>query len=631
MIEFMRDLGNKIVEKIKRERGLRDKDEAFLYAMTDEVPKKGKELLRVIFSFKDREIRLEPIRRVDEAAVEDYLFIIGDYRKQKITFTKLEDLLRGLLEIKKHLDKIGRKIQTIQKASIRRNLREFKALVGRITSTFGEELKNYNKTAKSLREKYCKDVSPALFTPAVEDDGGVVDLAHLECCKAYLIEMFLRRYEMRKGLCHVCGTSELVLSNPAFPGGTPLKIYVVDKKGFMSGIEDTEEAKISTFGICPACLRSLLAADNYIVKKLRYTLPRLRLNVYLVPNCDIVDVERLEGWSEYLRGEFDSWNSFEGLENFQRLLEKYHKYMDASHLYSLYLIFGSKARSAFNIRTIIHDVPVSRFRELREHAIELRAKMMEFFGEQFEKWYLSLSKILETIPIRVRKGGGEILEWAPIDEICRSLLQGYPLSRELLIQRGVLSARIHYYGNYGAYSIRQASRRNRDAAMTRDLLLFNLMLKYFETLSIIERRYKELSISEKLEPLFEKIPEIKKWMDFMNYDEEERALFLLGVLIGEIGAAQYRKGDEKKAILNKIWFEGMSIEQVRTLASRVFEYLRIYRILNERNQIIYSILTAILSKRGWSKSPEENVFYILTGYAFKTSKAITKGGAVLEK
>jgi CRISPR-associated protein Csh1 len=133
--------------------------------------------------------------------------------------------------------------------------------------------------------------------------------------------------------------------------------------------------------------------------------------------------------------------------------------------------------------------------------------------------------------------------------------------------------------------------------------------------------------------LVEKLPEeVKKWMKLVSYNPQQQALFLLGVLIGSIGTAQRKKGDTKKAILNKINFGGMNQKRVIELANTVFENLRIYRVMEE-NEGIYAIMKQLLDANidKWSMGPSENVFYILSGYSFATYKAITSKKATISK
>jgi len=149
---------------------------------------------------------------------------------------------------------------------------------------------------------------------------------------------------------------------------------------------------------------------------------------------------------------------------------------------------------------------------------------------------------------------------------------------------------------------------------------YNLLLNLLKDIGAVEM--------EREAKGYFKIPDedIEATLSSMGYVEWQKALFLLGVLVGRIGIEQYKKGDEKKAVLNKISFEGMSAERVKLLANYVLEGLRNYRVLDSRNEAIYAYMKMMLDRNvGVLRNPIDNVFYILSGYAYATLQAITSG------
>jgi len=107
------------------------------------------------------------------------------------------------------------------------------------------------------------------------------------------------------------------------------------------------------------------------------------------------------------------------------------------------------------------------------------------------------------------------------------------------------------------------------------------------------------------------------WSDVLLYeDEQRRAVFLLGYLVGEIGNAQSGAGHKKKPILNKINFQGMGTDKLMRLANDLLEKLRQYDRL-QYNEDTHSELKRLLDNNigKWNLSDQENVFYTLSGYA----------------
>ena len=121
------------------------------------------------------------------------------------------------------------------------------------------------------------------------------------------------------------------------------------------------------------------------------------------------------------------------------------------------------------------------------------------------------------------------------------------------------------------------------------------------------------------------VPEdIKKYFKEMGYSEEQAALFLLGYLIGEIGNAQWNKEIPNKPILNKIVYQGMNPGKILRLTNEVFEKLKQWRRL-QYNEGIFGEMKKLLDKhlQNWTLSDQENVFYVLSGYAYNTYSALT--------
>lgn len=119
--------------------------------------------------------------------------------------------------------------------------------------------------------------------------------------------------------------------------------------------------------------------------------------------------------------------------------------------------------------------------------------------------------------------------------------------------------------------------------------------------------------------------DLKSYIDEMGYDSSQAGLFLLGYLIGQIGVEQHNASPEskKKPILNKLNFLGMSLPKIQRLSSDIFEKLNQYRILSY-NERVFAAMKAFLDRNrsNWVLTPQENVYYILSGYAYATWRAI---------
>jgi CRISPR-associated protein Csh1 len=97
-------------------------------------------------------------------------------------------------------------------------------------------------------------------------------------------------------------------------------------------------------------------------------------------------------------------------------------------------------------------------------------------------------------------------------------------------------------------------------------------------------------------------------------------------MVGNIGNSQYRSGHKTKPILNKINFQGMTVQSILRLTNEVFEKMIQYKILKYNESVFHQYKKMIDTySQNWNLTNQENVFYILSGYSFVTYQAISKG------
>ncbi|MFQ6061521.1 MAG: TM1802 family CRISPR-associated protein, partial [Thermoplasmata archaeon] len=77
----------------------------------------------------------------------------------------------------------------------------------------------------------------------------------------------------------------------------------------------------------------------------------------------------------------------------------------------------------------------------------------------------------------------------------------------------------------------------------------------------------------------------------------------------------------------KINFMGMPFLSVMRLSNEIFEKLKQYRRLDSFTESAFSVMKSLLDKNRerWTLSPQDNVYYILSGYAYATRQAMLHG------
>jgi CRISPR-associated protein Csh1 len=105
---------------------------------------------------------------------------------------------------------------------------------------------------------------------------------------------------------------------------------------------------------------------------------------------------------------------------------------------------------------------------------------------------------------------------------------------------------------------------------------------------------------------------IYAFLDRLSYDESQRALFFLGRMLSSVAFIQEGK---KRNILDKVNFNGMKLPDILRLRNNLIEKAKQY---NAVSKVIFNDaeFTKYFRYEGWKMSPQEAVFFILSGYSF---------------
>lgn len=563
-------------------------------------------LLRIIFDVDERNIEFDKIE-LNESRCKKYLWIGNTLRAAREPVLRLtSNNLKYLLREGDGIDGIINAINGFPiEFRMKERLKQLYYYLKTIKDTFGD------------LEKAVGDANADVYTISIRINNQEIDLATTDGYKDFLEIILLRRYDTKKGLCYLCG-SESVLIDPGFPSGSLLKMYVLDKKGFLSGISDTDISKMKTFSICPECLKNLLTGVSYIERNLQTTIGDI--NLYLIPRSSI-SIRKFRRFLDFVKDRFDTVKSYKKLIRFDKILSEnqdYREYARDEASYTLNLIFGKREQASFNFYDEITEVPVTNLTLYGKYAKYLTKKVSEILGDE-ENLNIDFEGIYRIFPLSLRKTrrGVKLEGYSPLIQLYSSLLNRQVYPEEELMKRALLFVRIHRYGLYGAYNIKEIKDiSKRDTELSYGMVKYNMILRILKD-DLITSDNKESGKSSSDEEL------IAKYFELNKYEDWQKALFLLGYLIGQVGSKQYSKGDKKKSILSKINFNGMSKHKVMALSNEILDSLRNYRIL-EYNEKIYAEMKYLLDRNLEKISdPIRNTFYILSGYAFSTIKTIS--------
>ncbi|AWR98645.1 TM1802 family CRISPR-associated protein [Metallosphaera hakonensis] len=465
----------------------------------------------------------------------------------------------------------------------------------------GEYLKRVTSwySPEEWKDKIGEDwFNAVLYSVAVKEKGERIDLAKLKEYEEYILGMGAdEKGEVR---CQLCGRPTS-MDNPDYPGGTLLKIYITDKKGFTSGIHDSREARFRTHVVCRDCKNLLELGQRFIMDKMQIRVGKL--SAYVVPsiakgnNPKVLDLIKVEG---------SGWIvSFESLRKTE--IEVYDEADFMNWVYAVTLIWGSAQQSKFSVSRVMYDISFPRFLEVKRVSGELERGLSI---KDLTGWSLDVNALYAVTPIKESSRG---VIATPFLDIMSSILEGYSLDRTYVLS-----------------SFLQVMKCVRTGTCQNSLSM-KLSLEKASLISTgFIRLLEQLSDMSLTQTSKDSISDPKEYAESLGLTKGKKGLFLLGVVTASVGTAQWKKGDKKKAVLDRIDFEGMDLSDVRVYASRLMESLRDYNILKYNEGLLGEAVSMINEDKESLSSPEENVFWILSGYSWRTLN-LMKSGEIKEE
>jgi len=556
----------------------------------DEIDLNGKgpfTLRLVIFDNDKKEVRFEDYEMTDKT-VYDWNYI-GNSKGQESMDKLTTNELRYILGFKKNGEVEEDSKQILKKAQAIPKVGKILEEVSRWYSP--EEWKN--KVDKKMFDA-------KLFSIVVIKGGERMELAKFKEYEDYLLS---QKKEKKKGTekvkgikCQICGEND-AMDNPRYPGGTLLKVYITDKKGFISGISDSVEARLRTYAVCNNCRNLMVLGSSFVKNKMRANIGKL--SVYVVPTLSESAPENI---LSRIKVEGKGWIvSFKNIEKAEEEIKDEAEYSD--WIYSVSLVWASIQQSKFAVTKVMYDVSVPRLLEIKRvsRRVEEELSIKALTGQ-----VLDIVSLYSVSPVKESSNRPMATQFL---DMLSSLMEGYPIDENYVYSSFLQELRCIRTGTCQNFLSKRLS-------LEEASLLATGFIKVFKTLSIMgtNQMVEETKSSDPLE-----------YAKKLGLAKGQTGLFLLGVVTSSVGLEQYKKGDKKKAILNKIDFEGMDLSDVKIYASRLMEYLRYYDVLRSNEKLMGDALSMINEDPSSLSSPQENVFWILSGYSWQTRNMIVKG------
>jgi len=425
--------------------------------------------------------------------------------------------------------------------------------------------------------------------------------------------------ELLDGVCSVCGKGKTRVAFSAFERLSFLKYYITDKLGAASHL--VKEGFSKNFLICQSCFQDLMLAENFIRNNLSLRVGDL--NFLVLPSFLIlpkeVDAQELSFWVERLKtrvaGLVSTAAWLESIAGSKKSLEEelqnFLYELPYENQAILSFLFYRKAQSELRIFALIKDVSPSRLGHLLRQSYALAMKAERLLG--LKDCWLDLTRIYQLIPL----SSGNQTEQKKILYIYEGLLKQYPISYGFLIQQFLSLAKTYVLENYEGTNIIRPPDKLKELVLAEKMMEAGFFFKLLREERLLKGVRDLCDKDFQGVGLDELDSRMRDYLKEMRYSPAETALFLLGYLLNEVGKGQYLFGHKDKPVLEKLNYQGMPWPKVRQLANILFEKLRQYDRL-KFNERLYATMKALFDgyRDNWPLGPEENVFYILSGYSY---------------
>jgi CRISPR-associated protein Csh1 len=441
-----------------------------------------------------------------------------------------------------------------------------------------------------------------------------LDFLYKERVPEPIIAKSTKNYSVDR-ICSVCGIKSNTIS-AEYLKKAQVKFFNTDKTIFSSHLTKSFD---DNFAICNKCFEHLVIGEKFVLNQFRkkwagksvMIIPEITPFNHLSPE----NVEHIQIKASLLNDVLYSFREGQDLEEIiQNLLE----IIPDANLVFHYAFFtvaqGGKPNKIFKL---IKDVPPTRLQEIIQASKEI--------NEEFcikSKYTIDLKQIFLSIPVRIDSKTKEAKGREIVFDVYDSILHKLPINTHTLIEKFLYTLRIMFFETNGFnISIKQP---NYKILNIKDKILsMNSILQFLEKIQCLPSHSDKngVNLIMKNKKTTEKIwPEIDSyWTNKTIYHlPETRALFLYGILLADVAIAQYDRLNSE-AILHKINFEGMNRMKVLQLTNEIIGGQRNYKIF-QYNQEIFSRAKEYFDttdEANWKLSPAENVFYLMSGYAFK--------------
>lgn len=433
-----------------------------------------------------------------------------------------------------------------------------------------------------------------------------------------------------KYTCHICGKLCGDIDTIAYSGklsrSSVNKAFVTTTVNY-APLFDKNKFN-SAFSICSSCASLLKAGENKAMNEMKSKIAGE--DAILLFEGLYKDLEY--GYCEKLKKNIDIvFNIKDSDEWFCALKQEINDEQEVKHFYFSIIFFKTDGNSC-SIKKTIESVSNAKFKYIQKVFEESRLSMNQYLK------YFNLGHIYRLISVSTDKKGTQ-LNIKRVLNLISAVIQGDLIDKNEImelaceaLEKGVLQLKSSDLRNYkNLYSLeffyneqkKSKDFRYTDKYIRKIVMSYICLFKSLQKLNILNREVFKLvnaNETQSTSDLPEEIATMEMFLNSNGFSREAKGLFYLGAMIYQIGVAQAKKQHAQKPILDKISFGGMNSKEVVQMYLDVMEKTRQYqktvnlwwfeRLQKQMHLNFGDISTVKLMNE------KENVFYIMSGYAY---------------
>ncbi len=472
----------------------------------------------------------------------------------------------------------------------------------------------------------------ALLIPAIYKGGSKTVISLDEVYRKTIENTFSSDSSSSKqGICHICGKLGDIEPNLNFGRSSVSKVFVTTTINYANNLSKNNYTK--NYSVCKDCYSKMLQSENTLMGDYSVRIAgetAVLLFEGIDTNFNQSDIDKIKGDVDFA---FNSKESSEWSEEQLTII------IDdiGSQLYQFSIVFYVTDGKSMRVIKTIDSISSMRFAHVMTTFAQSRKKINKNINEKNSKpIFFSLGNVYRIIPVANDKKGSQLNVKRVLD-LYSAIMKGERVDKSVIydyaceaLDRGykqIRSQRDKIYKNQIYKNLSEISKQINSSPKHRqfDNYAANTVYKYLmlldalEELKIIDRKVYKMENENNTQALGF-LADYESFLDKQEFSPAQRGLFYLGCLINQIGYAQCKQGHEKKPILDKITYQGMTHRDVLRLyldaldKTRQYKsHINMYLCDGFENRIHHYLGNLEESKL---LSDKENVFFIMAGYAY---------------